>query len=283
VRICSVGRLALTVGVLGVLPLAGCGGEAPAAPTETGSPTPVATAPSTARARLAARAAAAQDRRMVASYRLSTPDLPDRTVSVTLAIDGTWRVDVAHGALGATTDVAVARSKEGLHQCALAAAGQPAPSSQPPSSQPVPAGQSAPAGCVRVTRLGSRYDPRVQHVFTDWLAALTDQRAALAVSPAKAIKDVRGECFSVESSSASLPAPLDLGIYCFDQDGTLTGAALGFGTLVLDGAPGPAPATVSLPGPVVTGTPLPMASPSPSAPASPSGSPSAAQSQQPAG
>jgi hypothetical protein len=273
VGIPSAGRLALIFGVLGVLPLAGCGGEAPAAPAGTGSPTPVATAPTTARAQLAALAAAAQDRRMVATYRLSTRDLPDRTVSVTLAIDGTWRVDVAHGGLGASTDVAVARTKDGLHQCAM-----------PPAGQPVT------AGCVRVSALKKQYDPRVQHLFTDWLAALTDQRAALAVSPAKAIKEVRGACFSVESSSASLAAPLDLGVYCFDQDGTLTGAALGFGTLVLDGAPAPAPATVTLPGPVVTGTPLPMASPSPSPPASPtasqsrqSASPSASRSRQPTG
>jgi hypothetical protein len=235
--------------------LAGCGGEAPAASTGADSPSPVATAPTSARAQLAARAAAAQDRRMVATYRLSTPHLPDRTVSVTLATDGTWRVDVARGALGGTTDVAVAKVKDGLYQCALPATGQPVT-----------------AGCVRVSGLKSHYDPRVEHAFTDWLSVLTDPRAAIAVSSAKAIKGVRGACFSVESSSASLAAPLDLGVYCFDQDGTLTGAALGLGTLVLDGTPRPAPDSVSLPGPVVSGSPLPTASPSPSASASASAS-----------
>lgn len=255
-RTSSAGPLALTGRALAigglVLVLAACGSSAPAAPVGSGSPDPVATAPTTARAQLAARAAAAQDRRMVATYRLLTPDLPDRTVTVTLAQDGTWRVDVTRGALGATTDVSVARTKSGLYQCVMPAADQPVA-----------------AGCVRVRRLGSAYDPRVQHAFTDWPIVLTDERAALAVSTAKPIEQVHGECFSVESSSASLAAPLDLGIYCFDRDGTLTGAELDLGTLVLDGAPGPAPASVSLPAPEVSGTPVPMASPSPTTPSSP--------------
>jgi hypothetical protein len=269
--------------VLGVLALAGCGGAAPAAPTKSADASQVPTAPAEARAQLAARAAAAQDRRMVASYRLLTPGEAERTVSVTLATDGTWRVDVARGALGGTTDVSVVRTKDGLYQCAPAATDSSAGASTDSSaaaptdpSTPASTGQSTVVGCVRVAgpdgRLRPAHDPRVEHVFTDWLAVLTDQRAALAVSPAKPIKGVRGACFSVESSSASLAAPLDLGIYCYDQDGTLTGAALGFGTLVLDGTPGGPPATVSLPGPVVGGRPLPTASPSPSDSPSPSGS-----------
>jgi hypothetical protein len=273
-----------------VLALAGCGGAAPAAPTESTDASQVPTAPAEARAQLAARAAAAQDRRMVASYRLLTPGEAERTVSVTLATDGTWRVDVARGALGGTTDVSVVRTKDGLYQCAPASTDSSTDASTDDSSTnastdssagaptdpstPALTGQSAAAGCVRVAgpngRLRPAHDPRVEHVFTDWLAVLTDQRAALAVSPAKPIKGVRGACFSVESSSASLTAPLDLGIYCYDQDGTLTGAALGFGTLVLDGTPGEPPATVSLPGPVVGGRPVPMASPSPSESPSPS-------------
>ncbi len=241
----------------GTLALAGCGGDPPAASAATGSATAVATAPTQARAQLAARAAAAQDRRMVATYRLSKPDQPDRTVLVTLATDRTWRVDVSGGALGGTAGVSVARTKDGLYQCAL------------PSVD-----QVVQAGCVRVggpdARLGSAYDPRVQHAFTDWLAVLTDQRAALAVSLARPADGVPGACYSVESSSASLAAPVDLGVYCYAEDGTLTGATLGFGTLALDGSPAAAPATVSLPGPVVSGDPLPTATPSPSVPASPS-------------
>lgn len=185
---------------------------------------------------------------MSAAYRLSVHDSPEQSVSVTLAADGTWRVDVAGGALGGTADVSVTRTTNGLYQCSL------------PSTD-----TATGTGCVRVAGpdgdIGRKYDPRVQHAFTDWLGVLTDQKAALAVSAAPAAKGVRGACFSVESSSASLTPPLDLGVYCFDQDGTLTAATLSFGTLVLEGTPGPAPASVSLPGPVIDGDPLPTAAP----------------------
>jgi hypothetical protein len=259
VRVVSAGLAAtcVTAACAGTLALAGCGGKPPVASAAAGSATAAPTAPTQARAQLAARAAAAQDRRMVATYRLSKPEQPDRTVRVTLATDRTWRVDVSGGALGGTADVSVARTKEGLYQCAL------------PSVD-----QVVQAGCVRVggpdARLASAYDPRVQHAFTDSLTVLTDQRAALAVSPARPANGLVGACYSVESSSASLAAPLDLGVYCYAEDGTLTGATLGFGTLVLDGSPGAAPATVALPGPVVNGDPLPTATPSPSVSASPS-------------
>jgi hypothetical protein len=57
--------------------------------------------------------------------------------------------------------------------------------------------------------------------------------------------------------------PLDVGIYCFAGDGTLTGARLAWGSLVLIGEPTPGPPSITLPGPVVDGDPLPMASPPP--------------------
>jgi hypothetical protein len=241
-------RPAALLALAGVLALAGCGGSA--SPAGPASPAPSLPAgPTQARAQLAARAAAAQDRHMTATYRLSSRGHPARTVSVTLAADGGWRVDVTHGALGGTADVSVVRTADGLYQC-----GAP--------------------GCVRVAgRLKAAYDPRVQHPFTDWLAVLTDEDAALAVSPAKNPQGVRGQCYSVESSSASLAAPLDLGVYCYAEDGTLTGATLGFGTLVLEGDPAQGPASVQLPGPVVGGNPLPMAAPPSPSPLSGSPSP----------
>ena len=217
------------------------------------SPTPLPTGPTEARAQLAARAAAAKDRRLVAVYTLSSANRADRTVVVTRATDGSWRVDVPGGALGGTADTSVARTRDGLFQCALSAIDDLA----------VPA-------CVRVAgvngRLPARFDPRVQHVFTDWLEVLTDRRAALAVSRARQLPGVRGACFSVESNSASLAAPLDVGIYCYATDGTLTGARLGFGTLVLAGTPTPPPPAVTLPGPTVDRAPLPMTSPPPPSP-----------------
>jgi hypothetical protein len=259
------------------------------------------TGPGQARAQLAARAAAAKDRRYAALFTLATPGRADRTVVVTRATDGGWRVDIPGGARGGTADVSVARTRDGLFQCAL-----------PSAEHPVE------PRCVRVAgrngQLPDRVDPRVQHVFVDWLEILTDRQAAIAVSTARpltaatgagaggatdaeggteageggdpaaaegaAAGDVQaqaggagggaaaatGDCFSVESSSASLPPPIDVGIYCFSTDGMLTGARLGFGTLLPVGAPAPAPPAITLPGAVVDGEPLSMASPPPPPP-----------------
>ncbi|HEU5107198.1 MAG TPA: hypothetical protein VFT95_01340 [Micromonosporaceae bacterium] len=230
--------------------LAGCGSDEPsvAAPTaSTGIPTP---GEADARAQLAARAAAAKDQRYAAMYSLSTGDRPDRVVVVTRAKDGGWRVDVPGGALGGTADVSVARTREGLFQCGLASTD----------------GLFQPA-CVRVAGrdgdLDGDVDPWVQHIFVDWLEVLTDRTAAIAVSTAKRLRGVRGDCFSVESNSASLAEPLDVGIYCYSNDGLLTGARLGFGTLKLSGEPAAPPSEITLPGPVVDGEPLPIASPPP--------------------
>jgi hypothetical protein len=219
----------------------------PAPPDEANLATEVASA----REQLAALAAAGQDRHFAATYTLSTADHPDRMVTVTRAGDGTWRVDIPGGALGGAADVSVARTADGLYQCA----------STPSLGGPT---------CVRVTdpdgELPSAVDPRVQRPFTDWLTVLTNRQAPLSVSPADPPPGATGSCFAVESTSASLSAPLEVGVYCFGPDGTLTGARLGLGTLVLAGAAAAAPPTVTLPGPVVAGEPLGiMAPPAPTA------------------
>ena len=196
-----------------------------------------------ARAQLAALVAAAEDRHLVASYTWTVTGRPNRTVVVTHAADRTWRVDIPGGALSGTADVSIAQTASGVHQCALQSPLRPEPTT-----------------CVRVAppngRMASGIDPRVQHLFTDWRSVLIDRQAPLAVSTSRPLPGTRGTCFSVDSTSASLAAPLDVGIYCYDQDGTLTGARLAFGTLVLAGTPSPAPPTVTLPGPVVDGEPL---------------------------
>ena len=183
----------------------------------------------------------------MALYRLSSANRADRTVTVTRAADGSWRVDIPQGALGGTADVAVARTRTGLYQCGLTWTAGVSP------------------GCVRVggpnARLASAVDPRVQHVFVDWLEVLTDRRSAIAVTTTAPLAGVRGACFSVESNSTSLAAPLDVGIYCYAADGTLTGARLGFGTLVLASTPTGPPAEVTLPAPTVDAAPLPVAAP----------------------
>ncbi|MEH1099197.1 hypothetical protein [Micromonospora sp. CPCC 205561] len=229
--------------------LVGCAAAQPVTPPEPTS-TPAPAGVDAARDELAALAAAAQDRHLVASYTLSAPDTPPRTILVTSANDGTWRVDVPGGALGGAVDVSFATTADGLFQCALPSAARPEP-----------------AGCVRLgdpdDAVPRRLDPRVQHPFTDWLDVLTDRRAPLAVSPAEPPPGVSGACYSVETTSASINAPLDVGIYCYGPDGTPTAVRTAFGTLTLTGAPGPAPATVQLAGPVVDAEPLGTAAPEP--------------------
>jgi hypothetical protein len=190
--------------------------------------------------RLAARVAAAQDKRYIATYNLVVKGHPTRTVTVTVASDGSWLVAVPGGALGGTADITIADTPAGLFEC-------------------------QDAGCVRVgdsnARLPTRADPRVEHLFTDWLAVLIDRQAAISVDDAPLVNGARGACFSIEPDSAALATPVDAGVYCYDTDGTLTTAILGVGTFALVGAPAPAPGSVTLPGPVVAGAPLPTAAP----------------------
>ncbi|WP_307812809.1 hypothetical protein [Micromonospora coerulea] len=240
------GVLALTLPAL----LAACATDPPApAPLATADPVPAGV--DAARDELAALAAAAQDRHLTARYAFGTPDVPARTVVVTSANDGTWRVDVPAWGLGGTVDVSLAATTDGLFQCALPSPGRPEP-----------------ASCVRLgdpdDAVPRRLDPRVQHPFTDWLEVLTDRRAPLAVSPATTPAGTTGRCYSVESTSASLNAPLDVGIYCYRPDGTPTAVRADFGTLTLAGEPAPAPGTVQLAGPVVDGDPVGRAAPAPS-------------------
>lgn len=246
----------LASAVLAITALAGCGGDdvggddTPPPAAEAVAPSPVPTAPTEARGRLAGLAAAGKDRRMVAFYTWSAPGRADRTVAVTVARDGTWRVDVPGGAHGGAVDMVMAGTADGgVYQCVLPFPGQPG-------------GQ-----CVRVgdrdRPVPSRVDPRVQHAFTDWLDVLTDRRAAVSVAAASVPAGARGACFSLEATTASLAPPVDAGIYCYDPDGTLTALVAGFGRLTLAAPVGPAPPTAPLPGPVVAGEPYPVAAPSP--------------------
>jgi hypothetical protein len=234
---------------------AGCTGHAPQLPGD--DPTPGSTSDalqaSDARGQLAGRVAAAQDRRYTASYSLSAKGRPTRTLTVTIATDGSWQVVVPGGALGGTADVALARTSAGAYQCPLL-----------PTPTCVLAGPTLPA----------RSDPHFEHIFTDWLGVLRDRQAAISVAPAVAIRGAQGQCFSVEPNAAALAAPLDAGIYCFDASGTLTAATIAAGTVTLVGAPTPAPATITLPGPVVPGTVLGTATPPPSPATSASATPS---------
>ncbi|MFI6230088.1 hypothetical protein ACIBCR_22585 [Micromonospora echinospora] len=244
--------LALTVPLLlaGAF-LAGCTSEEPSTePPEPagGSPTPARA--DGARDDLAALAAAAQDRHLTAQYTLTTDDGSTRTITVTNANDGSWRVDVPGWAVGGTVDVSLVSTAEGLFQCTLPSATRPEP-----------------AGCVRLgdpdDTIPRRLDPRVQHPFTDWLDVLTDRQAPLAVSVSRPLPGATGTCYSVESTSASLNPPLDVGIYCYEADGTPTAVRTALGTLRLAGPPTAAPATVQLAGPVTEGEPVDVTAPTP--------------------
>jgi hypothetical protein len=216
------------------LTTSGCGGSSrPPAIAADRTPLPSA-APIDARTQLAGLAATAKDRHFQAGYAWSQAGHSARTVSVVLAVDGSWRVDVP----GAS----VAGTRKGLYQCRLAV------------DQPM-CGKVAAAGGT----LPPSVDPRVQHPFVDWLDPMTDRQAALSVAQAPLLTGARGACFSIEANSAALTPPVDPGIYCYDVDGTLTGVRTSFGTLVLATAVAPGPATITLPGPVVA-----AASPPPS-------------------
>ncbi|WP_091568468.1 hypothetical protein [Micromonospora sediminicola] len=229
--------------------LAGCGADPPAV-TPTGDADPVPVQVDAARDELAGVAAAAQDRHFTATYAFTPTGGTPRTVAVTSADDGSWRVDVPGWAHDGTVDVSLAATSDGLFQCVL------------PS-----AGRAEPASCVRLgdadDAVPRRLDPRVQHPFTDWLEVLTDRRAPLAVSPAAAPTGVTGRCYAVDSTSASMNAPLDVGIYCYREDGTPVAVRAAFGTLTLTGEPGPAPATVELAGAVGYSEPVGRDAPEP--------------------
>ena len=240
---------AVVAAVTAVTAVAGCGSDATQQAATPPSAPPAGTAAGAAvepRADLARRVAAAKDRRFVAAYAWTGSGAP-RTVTVTLAADGTWRVDIPGGAEGGRSGVSLVGRAEGVYQCST-------------------------SGCVRVARAAGTVpagvDPKVHHPFTDWPAVLADPHAALSVTAAATLPGVSGTCFSVEPTTVSIAPPIDPGIFCYGDDGMPTGVRTRFGTLALAGPPAPAPATAELAGPVSNGQPLstsaPPAQPSPS-------------------
>jgi hypothetical protein len=240
---------------LSILLLAACSAGPPEpAPSSAPAPRPAD------RDQLAGLAAAAKDRRYVATYTLREPDRPERTVTAAFGTDGTWLVAIPAGALSGLADVAVYASPAGLFQCLLG------PASGTGGSRP-DLGPLTP-GCVQVPALTAATDPRVQHLFTDWIDPLVDRATALSVASAPAPDGVTGTCFSVESNSAALAPPVDPGLYCYATDGMLTAAR------VLTGTVGAAPPSVAIPAPVVARDPWPItAPPAPPPPPSPTPSP----------
>jgi hypothetical protein len=230
------------------LALTACGGTKPPTSDDT---TPTVLPQQDVRDQLAGRVAAAKDRRYVARYRLVVPKRADRTITVAYAEDNSWVVSIPGGALGGLADIAMLGNAGGLFECVLG-----------PAVAAIQAGL-APVnpGCVKVRSLNSGTDPRVQHIFTDWIDPLIDRETAISVARAKPLEHATGTCYSVESNSTQLAPPVDPGIYCYDADGTLTAARVGFGTLILTGTPGGAPSTITMPAAVRPGSPLPQQAP----------------------
>lgn len=252
-----------------ILALSGCGtGHPPqliSNGTDPGRST-AATAPTDPHGQLVGLVAAAQDRRYIAAYTLVTRGRADRTVLVSLAGDASWRVDVPGAALSGGADVSIVGNSTGTYQCLL---GGPAtvPLSRlisTPSTVPTPVTYPAPA-CVKVAAAGkpvpARYDPVIEHFFTDWLDVLINRNAPISVFHATPLPRSTGACFSVEPSAASLVPPIDAGIYCFLPDGTLTAATIAGNSLVLSGLPATAPPTNPLPAPVIAGPAAPVKAP----------------------
>ncbi|WP_433371768.1 hypothetical protein ACQPZX_48145 [Actinoplanes sp. CA-142083] len=218
---------------------AGCSGTPETTPTTASSQPPAGGDDPDGRADLIARATLAQDKAYAALYTLTGGDGRQRNVVATIGADGTWRVDVSDAVLGGTTDVSIVSTAAGVFQCTVSS----------PSNPITPT-------CVRVADAGKRvpkeYSPQVERLFRQWLPVFTDRQSALSVTEVEPLKGAQGACFSIDSISAALKAPVDIGIYCYARDGVLTAARVDFGVLKLVSQV-TGPATVALPGPEVPG------------------------------
>ena len=259
--------------VLLTLLAAGCGSDAPAAGPSPEPSDDAITDTSAARSELAARAALAQDHRYSALYDYDPGDGQGaRSVVATVATDGSWRVDIPGGALGGAADVSVVQTPEGVFQCAM-----------PSASNPIN------PSCVRVAdpdkRLPREFDPRVERVFRQWLSVFQDRQSPLSVVAAKPLATqgpaAQGACYAVDGISAALKPPVDVGIYCYADNGLLTAARVDFGLLTLVSVAAPPP-RIDLPGPLTGGEPLGTKSPPPAPTVDPSNG-SIAPSAQPQG
>lgn len=203
------------------------------------------------RGQLASAAAAAKDKHFTAEYTLTRDGQSDVTVRVMRATDGTWRIDIPKGLHGGKTDVTMAWNRTGYYQCV----------------------DQDEVVCVNVAdkdgKVPSSYDPRVQHVFTDWLDVLLERNAPLAVTKIKRIKGASkdSDCFSLRRNSVRVSAEIPDSVYCIEPNGTITAVDTTFGKLRLDGELLDASPRITLPGKTTNEKPLgtsPPPKPSPS-------------------
>lgn len=235
--------LALSASAAALLTLAvaaGCSGTPEVTPTPSASLPPTGDDGPDSRSDLIARATLAQDKAYAALYTLTdADDGRQHNVVATIGADGTWRVDVSDAMQASTADVSIVSTAAGVFQCTVAS----------PSNPITPS-------CVRVAAPGKRVpkanSPQVERLFRLWLPVFTDRQSALSVTEVQPLAGAQGTCFSIDSITASVKAPVDIGIYCYAQDGVLTAARVDFGVLKLVSQVA-GPATVPLPGPTVPG------------------------------
>ncbi|MEU4239038.1 hypothetical protein [Actinoplanes sp. NPDC026619] len=231
--------------------VAACGGEPAVTPTPSTSAAPTGNADALdARTDLAAKAAQAQDKAYAALYTLDDDgDGRQHNVVATIAADGTWRVDVSDGMYDGTTDVSIVSTAAGTYQCTVASPNNPVTPS-----------------CVKVAAAGKKVpkdnSPQVERLFRLWLPVFRDRQSALSVTEVQPLSGAQGTCYSVDSIAASIKAPVDVGIYCYANDGVLTAARVGFGVLKLVSQVA-GPATVPLPGPESPGPAMGLDAPAP--------------------
>lgn len=196
---------------------------------------------------LAVRAALAGDQTFTADYRLTDTNGGQATAKVSKLADS-LRFEISYPATDATVahTVTLLQNSSGIFRCISTTTGK---------------------GCLLAAKPGEDLpnDPRLQHVFGDWLPKLANRSAALSIEATTTFGTVRGDCFSLERVTSSVAPPVDTGVYCFDADGLVTGVRLDAGTLELVTVAGP-PANNALPAEVTNTVPetTPPPSPSPS-------------------
>lgn len=232
-----------------MLTACGNGGEAKSAEEKPPSQQPAALK---AGQQLVSAAAEAIDRTYTADYQLTKPDgTTGGTVRVSKTVDA-LRYDHTYPG-DATTyphTATLARTGDGTFRCITGANG---------------------SGCVQTGPKDAKLpdEPRLAHAFADWLPTLASRSAALSVETVSAndagLPAAAGACFSLERLTSSVEPPVDLGVYCFDDLGTITALKLSSGSLLLTTAAAP-PETITLPTSVTPNLPdvvIPPPSPSP--------------------
>lgn len=240
---------AVVLFTLAAATLSACGGSSGDTAVPSPSPAPPPTsdrAPigtTSAAAELAGLAAAAKGRQYSAVYELTRPKREPVDVTVEVAADDRWSVEIPGGAKGGKADVTIARNRDTYLQCVDA---------KPDVCAPI---------ATKDEEIPAKVDPVIQHVFTDWLDVMLNRSSPVSVAHADDLKGSQGECFWLERNSVTVSSPIPNGVYCLRSDGIVTAVKSEFGLLRLDGEPAEAPSKFKLPDTDDDATPLSTSAP----------------------